>query len=57
LQDLLEFEKEKGNVYEKEAKTNVPSVYKSYSVEEMCSLIAGTKYPLAVIEEETGNLV
>jgi glycine betaine/proline transport system ATP-binding protein len=42
---------------EKALKTSVPSVYTSYSVEDMLPLIVGTKYPLAVIEEETGKLL
>ncbi len=57
LQDLLELEKEKEMSVEKALKTNVPSVYKSYSVEDMLPLITGTKDPLAVIEEETGKLL
>jgi glycine betaine/proline transport system ATP-binding protein len=57
LRDLLELEKEKEMSIEKALKTNVPSVYKSYSVEDMLPLIIGTKYPLAVIEEETGKLL
>ncbi len=57
LQDLLELEKEKETSIEKALKTNVPSVYKSYSVEDMLPLITGIKYPLAVIGEETGKLL
>jgi glycine betaine/proline transport system ATP-binding protein len=57
LQDLLELEKEKEVSVEKALKTNVPSVYKFYSVEDMLPLITGTKYPLAVIEEVTGKLL
>ncbi|WP_461633463.1 quaternary amine ABC transporter ATP-binding protein [Labilibaculum euxinus] len=57
LQDLLELETEKETSIKKALKTNVPSVYKSYSVEDMLPLITGTKYPLAVIEEETGKLL
>jgi glycine betaine/proline transport system ATP-binding protein len=57
LQDLLELEKEKEMSIEKALKTTVPSVYTSYSVEDMLPLIVGTKYPLAVIEEETGKLL
>jgi glycine betaine/proline transport system ATP-binding protein len=57
LQDLLELEKEKEMSIEKALKTSVPSVYTSYSVEDMLPLIVGTKYPLAVIEEETGKLL
>ncbi|MEZ7498085.1 glycine betaine/L-proline ABC transporter ATP-binding protein [Flavobacterium sp. Arc3] len=57
LEDLLELEKEKVMSVEKVLRTNVPSVYKSYSVEDMLPLITGTKYPLAVIEEATGKLL
>ncbi|EIA07896.1 glycine betaine/L-proline ABC transporter ATP-binding protein [Flavobacterium frigoris] len=57
LRDLLELEKEKEMSIEKALKKNVPSVYKSYSVEDMLPLIIGTKYPLAVIEEDTGKLL
>jgi len=57
LQDLLELEEKKEMSVEKALKTNVPSVYKSYSVEDMLPLITGTKDPLAVIEEETGKLL
>lgn len=57
LTDCLELEKEKESSIEKILKTNVPSVYKSYSVEDMLPLITGIKYPLAVIEEETGKLL
>jgi glycine betaine/proline transport system ATP-binding protein len=57
LQDLLELEKEKELSVEKALKTNVPSVYKSYTVEEMLPLITGIKYPVAVVEEVTGKLL
>lgn len=57
LQDLLKLEKEKEVSVEKALKTNVPSVYKSYTVEDMLPLITGIKYPLAVIDEVTGKLL
>ncbi|BAX81448.1 quaternary amine ABC transporter ATP-binding protein [Labilibaculum antarcticum] len=57
LQDLLELEKEKETSIEKALKTNVPSVYKHYSVEDMLPLITGIKYPLAVIDEVSGKLL
>jgi len=57
LQDLLELEIEKETSIEKALKTDVPSVYKNYSVEDMLPLITGTKYPLAVIGDETGKLL
>lgn len=57
LQDLLELEKEKGTSVLTVLKDNVPSVYKSYTVEDMLPLITGNKYPLAVIEEESGKFL
>jgi glycine betaine/proline transport system ATP-binding protein len=57
LHDLLELEKEKEISIEKALKTNVPSVYKHYSVEDMLPLITGIKYPLAVIDEVSGKLL
>jgi len=57
LHDLLELEKEKDISIEKALKTNVPSVYKHYSVEDMLPLITGIKYPLAVIDEVSGKLL
>jgi glycine betaine/proline transport system ATP-binding protein len=57
LQDVLELEKEQGKSLEKVINTNVPSVYKHYTVEEMLPLITGTRHPLAVIEEETGKFL
>ena len=57
LKDLLELEKEKEMSVEKALKTNVPSVYKSYSVEDMLPLITGHENPLAVIDEVTGKLL
>ena len=57
LQDLLELEKDKEISVKKALKPNVPSVYKTYTVEDMLPLITGIKYPLAVIDEETGKLL
>ncbi len=57
LQDLLELEKDKEISVEKALKPNVPSIYKTYTVEDMLPLITGIKYPLAVIDEETGKLL
>ncbi len=57
LKDILKLEKEQEKSIEKAIKTNVPSVYKHYTVEEMLPLITGIRYPLAVIEEETGKFL
>ncbi len=52
LEDMLKLEKEKVKTVESALYTEVPSVYKSYTVEEMLPLITGHHYPLAVIDEE-----
>lgn len=57
LSDLLELEKEKETTVHKALRTDVPSVYKNYTVEEMLPLITGIRYPLAVVDEETGRLL
>ena len=57
LKDILKLEKEQEKSIEKAIKTNVPSVYKHYTVEEMLPLITGIRHPLAVIEEETGKFL
>ena len=57
LKDILALEKEKAASIETAIKTNVPSVYKHYTVEEMLPLITGIRHPLAVIEEETGKFL
>ncbi len=57
LNDLLELEKEKEKTVHKAIKTDVPSVYKNYTVEEMLPLITDIRYPLAVVEEGTGKFL
>ena len=57
LSDVLKLEKAKEKSIEKALRTDVPSVYKYRTVEEMLPLITGTRSPLAVVEEETGNLL
>ncbi len=52
LEDMLMLEKEKVKTVESALYTEVPSVYKNYTVEEMLPLITGHHYPLAVIDEE-----
>ncbi len=56
LKDLLKLADEKERTVEKALKTNVPSVYKDYTVEEMLPLITGHNYPLAVVDKNTGKL-
>lgn len=57
LQDLLELEKRGESNVSEVLKSNVPSVYKSHTVEDMLPLITGIKYPLAVVDEESGKLL
>ena len=57
LPDLLKLEENKEKTVEKALKTDVPSIYKSYTVEEMLPLITGHWYPLAVVDEESGKLI
>jgi glycine betaine/proline transport system ATP-binding protein len=57
LSDLLKLEKDKETTVYKAIKTDVPSVYKNYTVEEMLPLITDIRYPLAVVEEETGKFL
>ncbi len=57
LEDTLRLEKNKETSIEKALITDVPSVYKSYTVEDMLPLITGHHYPLAVVDEEDGRLL
>lgn len=57
LRDVLELAESKENSLLKALKTEVPSVYKEYTVEEMLPLISGNYYPLAVVDKEDGRLL
>ncbi len=57
LRDVLKLEKEKETSISKVLKTEVPSVYKSHTVEDMLPLITGIRYPLAVVDEDSGKLL
>lgn len=56
LPDVLEKEQQGEKNLTDILRTEVPSVYPEYTVEEMMPLITGTKSPIAVIEEATGKL-
>jgi glycine betaine/proline transport system ATP-binding protein len=56
LKDLLALEEDEKTI-EKVIRTNSPSVYKSYTVEDMLPLITETRYPVAVVDEEEGKLL
>lgn len=57
IEDMLKLEKEKAKTVEPALHTEVPSVYKHYTVEDMLPLITGHHHPLAVIDEEDGRLL
>src|SRR5690554_4508225 len=57
LRDVLDLADNKEKSLDKALKTEVPSVYKEYTVEEMLPLISGNNYPLAVVEKDNGRLL
>ena len=57
LQDVLKLADAKENHLDKALKTEVPSVYKDYTVEEMLPLISNHNYPLAVVDRDNGKLL
>lgn len=57
LEDMIDLEKRKVQSIESALYSEVPSVLKSYTVEEMLPLITGHHYPLAVVDEEDGRLL
>lgn len=57
LKDVLDLAEYKDETLEKALKSEVPSVYKDYTVEEMLPLISGNNYPLAVVDKENGRLL
>jgi glycine betaine/proline transport system ATP-binding protein len=57
LQDVLKLADAKEHHLDKALKTEVPSVYKDYTVEEMLPLISNHNYPLAVVDRDNGKLL
>ena len=57
LKDVLELAESKEESLEKALRSEVPSVYKEYTVEEMLPLISGNNYPLAVVDKDNGRLL
>jgi len=57
LKDVLELADNKVTSLEMALKSEVPSVYKDYTVEEMLPLISGNYYPLAVVDKVNGRLL
>ncbi len=56
INDVLKMEENEKTV-EKVLRTNTPSVYKSYTVEDMLPLITETRFPVAVVDEDKGRLL
>ena len=56
LKEVLTLGNEEKTI-EKVLRTETPSVYKSYTVEDMLPLITGTRFPIAVVDEEEGRLL
>ncbi len=57
LNDCLLAEKKGEKSLRSILKTDVPSVYTHYTVEEMLPLITGTRSPIAVVNKETGRFL
>jgi glycine betaine/proline transport system ATP-binding protein len=57
LKDVLKLAETKESHLDKALKTEVPSVYKDYTVEEMLPLISNHNYPLAVVDRDNGKLL
>ncbi|SHF23756.1 glycine betaine/proline transport system ATP-binding protein [Mariniphaga anaerophila] len=57
LKDTLKLAEAKETSVSKALRTDVPSVYKDYTVEEMLPLISNHRYPLAVVDEKSGKLL
>ena len=57
LQDVLKLADARESHLDKALKTEVPSVYKDYTVEEMLPLISNHNYPLAVVDRDNGKLL
>ena len=56
LNDLIELTKNKTQKIDEAIKTEVHSVQKEFTVEDMLPLISGMRSPLAVVDEKDGKL-
>lgn len=56
LNDLVEHAKSKNQQLDDIIRTEVHSIHKDYTVEEMLPLISGKKSPLAVVDQNNGKL-
>lgn len=57
LRDVIELTKTKNQNIDEIIKTEVHSVHKDFTVEEMLPLISGKKSPVAVVAQDTGKLL
>ncbi len=56
LTDMIQLARAKERTVEKALQTDVPSIHREYTVEEMIPLISENSYPLAVVDRKNGRL-
>ena len=56
LKDMVKLAREGERTIEKAIRTDVPSVHREYTVEEMIPLISDNSYPVAVVDRKNGQL-
>ena len=56
LTDVIQLARKKEPTVEKALQTEVPSVHREYTVEEMIPLISDNTYPIAVVDRKSGRL-
>lgn len=56
LKDMVKLAREGERTVKKAIRTDVPSVHREYTVEEMIPLISDNSYPVAVVDRKNGRL-
>lgn len=56
LVDMIKLARDGEKTVEKSIKTDVPSIHREYTVEEMIPLITNNTFPLAVVDRKNGRL-
>lgn len=56
LEDMIQLARDGERTVEKALRTDVPSIHREYTVEEMIPLISDNSYPVAVVDRKTGRL-
>lgn len=56
LEDMIQLARDGERTVEKALRTDVPSIHREYTVEEMIPLISDNSYPIAVVDRKTGQL-